>query len=110
MIKNLSYFFSFFLISFLSSIDSFNALSYSKVITLIQSPNFVKRQFNFDMYSLVIKIAILVKKAVEEVNTMPMPRLINDIVEVLTADPDPIKLSVIINNTFFSFKFFYLFL
>ena len=29
------------------------------------------------MYSLVIKIAILVNKAVEEVNTIPMPGLMN---------------------------------
>ena len=43
----------------------------------------------------MIKIAQLVNKAVEEVNTIPMLGLINDIVEVLIADPDPIKISVI---------------
>ena len=61
------------------------------------------------MYSLVFKIAILVNKAVEEVNAIPMPGLMNDIVEVLTADLDPIKLSVIIKNFSF-FKLFYFFL
>ena len=53
------------------------------------------------MHSLVIKTAILVNKAVEEVNTIPMLELINDIVQVLIADPDPTKFSVIINNIFF---------
>ena len=59
------------------------------------------------MNSLVIKIAILVNKAVEEVKTIPMLGLINDIVEVLIADPDPTKLSVIINYTFFLFNDLY---
>ena len=59
------------------------------------------------MYSLVIKNAILSKKAVEEVNTLTMLGLINDIVEVLTADPDPIKFSVINKNIFFFLKDLY---
>ena len=62
------------------------------------------------MYSLVIKIARLDKKAVEGVNTIPMMGLINEIVEVLTNDPDPIKISVIIDNTFFLFRLLYFFL
>ena len=53
------------------------------------------------MYSLVIKISILVNKAVDEVNTIPTLELIKPIVEVLFADPDPTKISVITNNTFF---------
>ena len=53
------------------------------------------------MYSLVIKIAILVNKAVLLEIIIPAPGIINPIVKVLFADPDPIKLSVIINNTFF---------
>ena len=61
------------------------------------------------MYSIVIKIAIPVNEAVEEINTIPMLGLTNDIVEVLTANHDPIKISVIINNTFFLFKILYLF-
>ena len=69
--------------------DSFNVFSYSKVRILTQALNFVYRSFKFDMYSLVIKVAILVNKAVEEINTIPMLGLINDIVEVLIADPDP---------------------
>ena len=59
------------------------------------------------MYSLVIKIAIVDNKAVEEVKTLPMLGLINDIVDVEIADPDPIKFSVIINNTFFLLILFY---
>ena len=55
----------------------------------------------------MIKIAIDVNKAVEEVNTIPMLGFISDIVEVPIADPDPINISVIINNIFFLFKFLY---
>ena len=43
-------------------------------------------------------------KAVEEVNTIAMLVFVNDIVDVEIADSDPIKISVIINNTFFLFK------
>ena len=53
------------------------------------------------MYSLVIKIAKLVNKAVLLEIILPAPGLINPNVEVLIADPDPIKISVIINNIFF---------
>ena len=60
------------------------------------------------MYSFVIKIAILVNKAVLDQIILPAPGLINPIVELPFADPDPIKFSVIINNIFFSFKFSYL--
>ena len=49
----------------------------------------------------MIKKAIDVNKAVEEVKTTPMLRLNKDIVEVLIADPDPIMISVINNITFF---------
>ena len=35
---------------------------------------------------------------------------INDIVDVEIGDPDPIKISVIINNTFFLFKDLHFFL
>ena len=62
------------------------------------------------MYSLVIKIAILDNKAVEEVTTILMLALITDMVDVEIADPDPIKISVVINNTFSLFKFLYFFL
>ena len=50
----------------------------------------------------MIKIAREVNKAVEEINTIPMLGFINDIVDVEIADPDPIKISVIINNIFFN--------
>ena len=59
------------------------------------------RIFDSDMYSFVIKIARDVSKAVEEVNNVPTLGFINDIVDVEIADPDPIKISAIINNIFF---------
>ena len=54
----------------------------------------------------MIKIAIDVNRAVELVNTIPMLVFINDIVEMLIADPDPNNISQIINNTFFYLNFF----
>ena len=51
-----------------------------------------------------------VNRAVEEVNTIPMFGFISDIVAVSMADLDPIKISVIINITFFLLKLFYFFL
>ena len=65
---------------------------------------------NFDIYSFAIKIARDVSKAVDEVNTIPTLGFINDIVDAEIADPDPIKISVIINKTFFLFKLLYFFL
>ena len=56
------------------------------------------------MYSLVIKIAILVNKAVLLEIILPAPGLIRPIVEELTVEADPIKISVIISNTFFLYK------
>ena len=44
----------------------------------------------------MINIAKDVKRAVEEVNTIPMLGFMSDIVDVETADPDPIKISVIV--------------
>ena len=73
---------NFFLIFFLSIIDSLNVFSYNKVITLIQSRNFVYLIFNFELYSFVINAAMDVRRAVELVNTMPIVGLIIDIVEV----------------------------
>ena len=62
------------------------------------------------MYSLVIKIAILVNKAVEEVDSIPIFEFSNDNVEVPIADPDPNNISVILKNTFFLFNDLYFFL
>ena len=62
------------------------------------------------MYSFVIKIAILVNKAVLLETIIPAPGLINPNVEVLIGDLDPIKLSIIINSIFFLFKISYFFL
>ena len=62
------------------------------------------------MYLLVISFAIDVKRAVEEVKTLPILEFITDIVEVLIAGPDPIKNSVIIINTFLLIKLLYFFL
>ena len=58
----------------------------------------------------MIKIAILVNKAEELVNTIPMLGFIIDNLELLIADPDPINFSAIIINTFFLFNFLYFFL
>ena len=62
------------------------------------------------MYLLVIKIAIDVNEAVEQVNTVPMLGFNNDILEVVIAGADPYKSSFIINKTFFLFKLLYFFL
>ena len=56
------------------------------------------------MYSFVIKIAIDVKKDVELVDAIPMPGIVNDIVEEVFADSDLDKISIEINNTIFFFK------
>ena len=77
---------------------------------MIQSRSFVYRIFNFEVYSLVIKIAILVNKAVLLDILLPAPGLIKPIVEVPTAEALPTRMSMIIKNTFFLFKVFYFFL
>ena len=106
MITNLFQLLNFFLIYFLSVIDSFNVFSYSKVTTLIQSLNFVYLVFTLLIYSFAIKIAIDVRRAVELVNTIPMLGLINDLVKLVIVDPDPNINSLIINNTFFFLNFY----
>ena len=62
------------------------------------------------MYSFVINIAINVNKAVLDEIIILVPGLMKPIVELPNADLDPIKVSVIINNTLFLYKFFYFFL
>ena len=57
----------------------------------------------------MINIPRDVNKAVEEVSTIPMLGFINDKVDVEIADPDPVKLSVIINNFLFLFNDLYFF-
>ena len=79
-------------------------------MTLIQSLNFVYLIFNLLIYSLVIKIAILVKRVVLDEIILPAPGLIKAIVDEPTAEADPTCFSVIFNNTFFLFKLFYFFL
>ena len=66
--------------------------------------------FNFEIYSLVIQIAILVNKAEELVIAIPMLGYNNEIVDVEIEDPDPKRTSMIINITFFLFKLLYFFL
>ena len=61
------------------------------------------------MYSLVIKIAILVNKAVLDEITIRAPGLIKAIAELPAADLAPTNISVIINNTFFLFIDLYFF-
>ena len=92
MIINIFQFLSFLLVSFLlSTIDVFNVFSNSNLITFIQSLSLVYLLF-FDMYSFVTKTALDVKRAVLLVNTIPMLGFINDIVELVIVDPDPIKI------------------
>ena len=55
-------------------------------------------------------MAIEVSEAVELVYTILMLGYIKDIVEVVTADPDPNKFSVKNIKTIFLFKHFYFFL
>ena len=52
------------------------------------------------MYSFVIKVEILVNRAVLDEIIIPAPGLINPIVELPFADPDPIEVSVIMNSFF----------
>ena len=101
LIINLFQFLRFFSSIFSSTIKAFNVFSYNRVIILIESLNLVHLIFNFEISSFLIKIAIDVKKAVELITTIPMLRFINDIVEVVIAYPDPNKISVINNITFF---------
>ena len=61
------------------------------------------------MYSFVIKIAILVNRAVLHEIIIPAPGLIKPIVEEPTAEVLPTSNSVMINNTFFLFKFLHIF-
>ena len=62
------------------------------------------------MYSFMIRIAILVNRAVLVEIKILAPGLIKPIVELSIVDPDPIKTSVINNNNFFLFSDFYFFL
>ena len=78
-------------------------------MTLIQSRSSEYRIFNFEMHSLVIKIALLVNRAVLDGTAIPAPGLIKPIVELLIVEADPNIVSVIINNTFLFFKFLYFF-
>ena len=65
-------------------------------MTLIQSRSFVYRIFNLLIYSLVIKIAILVNRAVPVQILIPAPGLIKPVVELPTAEVVPTSISVMI--------------
>ena len=54
----------------------------------------------------MIEIEIDVNKAVGEVITIPVFGFISEIVELRKADPDPIDISVTIDNIFFFFFYF----
>ena len=89
---------------FLSHVDSFNVFSYRRVITITQSLNLAYLTFNFHMYSLLIKIAILVSRAVELDMVLPalgfnFPKVLELIVKT-----DPVKSLVININIFFFFN------
>ena len=49
------------------------------------------------MFSLMYNIGVLVNRAVEEVNTIPMLRFFKEIVEIVIADPDHNKILVQFN-------------
>ena len=72
-------------------------------MTLIQSCNLVYRTFNFNIYSFVIEIALLVLIEI----IIPAPALIKPIVELPIVHSAPIKTSVIINNIFFLFDLYF---
>ena len=93
-------------LSFLSTIDCFKVFSYKRLFSLIQSCNLVYRIFNFEMYSSVIKIAILVNRAV--LFDVIMPAHVFKIANILEliVEADPNKRSVIIKKVFFSLIFF----
>ena len=73
-------------------------------MTLSASRSFVYCIFNLEMYSLVIKIAILVNKAVLLEIIIPRPGMNKPIVGELIVEADPNIISVIFNNTLFSFE------
>ena len=83
--------------------DDLNAFVNEK----LQSLNLVYLIFNLLIYSLVIKIAILVNRAVLDETIVPAPGLMRPIVELPTAYPAPTSISVMINNIFFLFKLLY---
>ena len=78
-------------------------------MTLIQSLNFVHLIFNFDLYSLVIRLAILVIKVVLDETKIPALGLINPIVEVPTVDALPARILMLIIRIFFYLNFYILF-
>ena len=98
------------MINFLSTVEGFKVFSYNNVITSIQSRSFVYRISNFEMYSLVIKIAKLFNKAVLLEILKPAPALIKTIVDEPTAEADPTSISVIINSIVVLFNDLYFFL
>ena len=70
-------------------------------MTLSQSRSLANLIFNLLIYSLVIKIAILVNKSVLLEIIKPAPGLIKLIVNEPTAAAEPNNISVIINNIYF---------
>ena len=82
-------------------INCFKVFPYNRLFTLIQSLALVCLIYNLLKYSFVTKIAILVNRAVELVSIIPTHGLINDKVLDGFAEPQPMKISVILNNTFF---------
>ena len=62
------------------------------------------------MFSLVIKIAILVIKAALHDVTIATDGLVIDNVKLVIVEPPSFKISETINNTSFSFKLLYFFL
>ena len=68
---------------------------------MIQSLSLVYLIFNFEIFLLVINVAVLVNSAVLLEIIILAPGLIKPIVAKLIVEAEPINISVIINNTFF---------
>ena len=109
MVIDLFQFVNFSFVNLLIIIDSCNVFSKSKVITLIQLRNSVYLFLNFNTFSFVIKIKILVNKT--KLDDMIILLLGFNFAKVLPliVEAGPIKMSVIKKNVLFSFKGLYFF-
>ena len=96
----------FFSSIFLLTREVFENFSYSKVIKLTQSRNLVYLILIFEMYSLVIKIAILVNKAALDDITIPTDGLIIDKVKLVIVEPPRIKFQRSSSIPFFYLNFY----
>ena len=78
---------------------------YNRIVTSIQFLNFVYHVFNFELFSIVIKRALDVTRAVLPVMTIPTLGFNIDYTGDVFAEPDPLRNSMTIRSIFYSFKF-----